>query len=111
MYNSLEDTRTDVHGEACARIAEAVTAEVSKMTLKDIVWEITELKSNCGLLDRVFDLISSEWRKEDLSIRIDDLLDELCLDNLVTFISCLNLEEKVRQMLIETMIDREVSDL
>lgn len=107
----IEDTRTDVHGEACSRIAEGVEKEVSKMTLKDVVFEITELKSNSGLFTEVLDLCQDSWRKDGAGQQVEDILNDLVFTNLHAFIFNFGLEEKVREMLIETMIDREVSDL
>ena len=93
------------------RIHEGIEEEVSKMSLRDVVWEIKELNSNQKLLIQVFDLIIESWRKHNPSYEIENILDALVNENMVTFIEYLGIESKVREMLIDTMTDREVSEL
>lgn len=105
------DNPIDHEGEKQAKVYEGVEKEVSKMSLRDVLWEITELLSNQKLWGEVWTLIETTWRKEGINNTIDTLLDELfCTDtdlkNIVIFVRCLDLEKKIREMLTERMFER-----
>ena len=99
------------------KLLENIQKEVSKMTLKDVIWDITSLRSNEKLYGKVFALIEETYRSHHFNATIDSLLENLLSmkveddKNICVFIEDLYLEDTIRQMLIEQMYDYAVDEL
>lgn len=105
------DNPVDHRGEEVARITEAKTKEINKMSVEDMAWELNELTSNVALYSSVYDFLLDELRKHELAEFIYDYLEDKLSSNLAEMIELFKKESEVRKMMIETYVDREVSEL
>lgn len=96
-------------------IGEGISEEINKLSIKDMVWELRDLKSYSKLEAEVCKLIKDTWRGEGIKNEIDYMLEELLFgcqsnENMEIMISCLDLEQKVKDMMIELKQSQEEYD-
>lgn len=99
--------------ERPSQIAERIEEQVKEMSLADVWEDISNLTSNKKLYEEVCDLIYKHIKESTLPDKTYYLLNDLFSQygNEILFIRWAGLEEKIRQMLVQRMTEREVEEL
>lgn len=104
------DNPVDHKGESVAQIADGIYSQVEGMSVEDICFDLHGISSMHRLEEKVYQLIQDTYRGAGISDTLDILLDELLTPNtLSVFIVSLGLENQVREMFANQLIDEALN--